>query len=48
MLYYHRLDISEGIDPTKSNKSRKCMTCHNCFLIMGSDFKIMYVIVVMI
>ena len=28
MLYYDRIDISEGNDPTKSNKSRKCMICH--------------------
>ena len=28
ILYYDRLDISEGIDPTKSNKSRECMVCH--------------------
>ena len=28
MLYYDRIDRSEGIDPTKSNKSRECMICH--------------------
>ena len=28
ILYYDRIDISEGIDPTKSNKSRECMVCH--------------------
>ena len=28
MLYYDRIDISEGIDPTKSNKSRECMIRH--------------------
>ena len=27
MLYYYRIYISERTDPTKSNKSRKCMTC---------------------
>ena len=31
MLYYDRIDISEGIDPTKSDKSRECMICHYCF-----------------
>ena len=31
MLYYDRIDISEGIDPTKSNKSRECMICHYWF-----------------
>ena len=25
MLYYKRIDISEEIDPTKSNKSKECM-----------------------
>ena len=28
-MYYDRIDISEGIDPTKSNKSRECMICHS-------------------
>ena len=28
ILYYDTIDISEGIDPTKSNKSRECMVCH--------------------
>ena len=27
MLYYDRIDISEGIDPTESNTSRKCIIC---------------------
>ena len=31
MLSYDRIDISEGICPTKSNKSRECMICH-CWL----------------
>ena len=25
MLYYDRIEVSEGTDPTKSNKSRECM-----------------------
>ena len=28
MVYYDRIDINEGTDPTKSNRSKKCMTCH--------------------
>ena len=28
MLYYDRIDISKGIDPTKSNKSNECLICH--------------------
>ena len=40
MLYYDRIDISEGIDPTKSNKSRECMICHYWFFNHG--FKLQY------
>ena len=29
MPYHDRIDISEGIDHTKSNKSKACMICHN-------------------
>ena len=35
MLYYYRIYISERTDPTKSNKSRKCMTCHYSFFNHG-------------
>ena len=28
MLQYERIDNSEGIDLNKSDKSKKCMTCH--------------------
>ena len=28
MLQYERIDISEGIDFGKANKSVECMTCH--------------------
>ena len=28
MLEYERIDISEGIDINKTNKSKKCMLCH--------------------
>ena len=31
MLYYERINISEGIDPTKSNRSKECMICHYQF-----------------
>ena len=30
MLYYDKLDLSEGIDLTKNDNSRKCMACHYC------------------
>ena len=38
MLYYDRIDISEGIDPTKSNKSRDCMIFHCSFFNHGFEF----------
>ena len=28
MLEYERIDISEGIDINKTNKSKECMLCH--------------------
>ena len=28
MLKYYKIDITEGIDLNKTNKSRKCMFCH--------------------
>ena len=31
MLYYDKIDINDGIDPTESNKSRECMICHYWF-----------------
>ena len=32
MLQYERIDISEGIDFDKTNKSVECMICHYCHL----------------
>ena len=32
MLEYNRIDISEGIDVARTNKSKKCKICHYwCF-----------------
>ena len=28
MLQYERIDVSEGIDINKSNKSKECIICH--------------------
>ena len=39
MLYYDRINISEGIDPTKTNKSVECMICHYFFFIHGFKFQ---------
>ena len=41
MLYYDRIDISEGINFTKRNAWFVTIA----FLIMGSNFKILYVMV---
>ena len=38
-LYYDRVNISEGIDPVKSNKSRECMICHYCLFDHGFKFQ---------
>ena len=39
MLYYDRIDTSEGIDPTKSNKSRECMICNYFSFNHGLKFQ---------
>ena len=39
MLYYNRIERSEGIDPTKSTKSKECMICHYCFFNHGFKFQ---------
>ena len=35
MLYYDRIDIWEGIDPAKSNKSKEFLICHFWLLNHG-------------
>ena len=37
MLCYDRIDISDGIDPTKSNKCKDCMIFH--YWIFNHGFK---------
>ena len=39
MLYYDIIDISGGIDPTKSNRSKECMIWHYWFFNQGFKFK---------
>ena len=39
MLYYDRIDISEGTDPTKSNRSKERMICHYFFFNNGFKFQ---------
>ena len=31
MIQYERIDLSEGIDLNKSDKSKDCMICHNWY-----------------
>ena len=33
MLEYDRIDISEGIDIDKTNKSKECMLCHYWYFL---------------
>ena len=37
MLYYDRIDISEGIDLAKINNSKDCMICHYWFFNHGLE-----------
>ena len=39
MLYYDRIDISDGIDPTKSNKCKDCMIFHYWIFNYGFKFQ---------
>ena len=48
MLYHDRIDLTEGIDVTKSNNRKKYGLSRLFFLIVGSNFKILYVMVAMI
>ena len=40
MLYYDRIDISEGTDPVKTNSSRECVICH--YWLFNHGFKFQY------
>ena len=33
MLHYDRIDISEGIDIDKTNKSKECDICHYWYFL---------------
>ena len=39
MLYYDKIDISEGIHLAKSNNSKECMICHYWFFNQGFKFQ---------
>ena len=48
MLYCNRIDISERIDPTKSSNAKECINCSYWFFKHGSNFNVLYAVVVMI
>ena len=33
MLYYDRIDVSEGIDVNKTNAPKQCDICHYCYVL---------------
>ena len=39
MLYYERIDLSEGIHVAKSNSSKECIVCHYWFFSHGFKFQ---------
>ena len=38
MIYYDRMDVSEGIEVNKTSKSKECSICH-CWHFLGKGFK---------
>ena len=49
MLYYDRIEVSEGIDVNKTNASKECDVCRYWYLINYSfSFNQMYLISAMI
>ena len=39
MVYYDRIELREGINPTKSNRSKECMICYYWFFNHGFKFQ---------
>ena len=39
MLCYDGIELSEGIDPAKSDNSKECMVCYYCFFNHGFEFR---------
>ena len=33
MLYFDRIDVSEGIDINETSESKECNICHYCFFL---------------
>ena len=38
MLYFNRIDVSEGIDVNKTSESKECDVCH-CWYFLNKGFK---------
>ena len=47
MLEYDRIDISEGIDIDKTNKSKECMLCHYWYFL-HKDFIMDHIFVMVV
>ena len=39
MLYYNKIDLTEGINPVKSNNSKESIVCHYWFFNHGFKFQ---------
>ena len=39
MLYFNRIDVSEGTDVNKASASKECDICHYWY-ILNKDFKL--------
>ena len=39
MLYYNKIDLSEGINPAKINNSEECVVCHYWYFNHGFKFQ---------
>ena len=50
IIFYDRIDVSEGIHINKTNESKECNIYHYCFFfqIKDLDFKHMFKIMIMI
>ena len=48
MLYYSGIDICEGIDAAESNNKNKCIICYYWFFNHGFQFRVFYVMILMI
>ena len=49
MLWYQKIDVSEGIDVNKTSASKECELCHYWFLnMLDLNSKSMFVMDVMI